>query len=234
MELSNEFVVPAAIDAAWVVLTDVERIAPCMPGARLEEVDGEDYKGVVKVKVGPVTVEYKGTARFIELDPAKHKAVLRASGRETRGQGNATATVTAQLSSEGEATRVSVLTELDITGRVAQFGRGMLADVSNKLLGQFVDRLESDVLGSLSGSDTGADAPHPSTGGSTANGASATGAAGDTPASTQPPAVTNHDDTLDLGRLMGASLLKKVVAPIGALLLGVALFLRRRRKAARS
>src|SRR5579872_6897625 len=138
MELSNEFVVPVAIDDAWAVLTDVERIAPCMPGARLESIEGDDFLGVVKVKVGPVTVEYKGTAQFLERDAEAHKAVLKASGRETRGQGNATATVTAQLSPEGESTRVAVTTELDITGRVAQFGRGMLADVSTKLLNQFV------------------------------------------------------------------------------------------------
>jgi hypothetical protein len=213
MELSNEFVVPVAIDDAWELLTDVERIAPCMPGARLESIEGDDFHGVVKVKVGPVTVEYKGTAQFLERDAEAHKAVLRASGRETRGQGNATATVTAELTSEGEATRVAVRTELDITGRVAQFGRGMLADVSTKLLGQFVDRLECDVLGAK-------DAP---SGDQSTEGT-------DSMAGAEPSAAP-EEDILDLGQLMGKSVLQRVVAPLLALALLVsAIFLRRRRK----
>ncbi len=148
MELTNEFSVNVPVDEAWDVLTDVTRIAPAMPGARLETVEGEEYRGVVKVKVGPVTAEYKGAATFLERDPVAHRAVLRAEGRETRGQGNATATITATLAPEGLGTRVLVVTDLSITGRAAQFGRGVLADVSNKLLGQFVTSLEKTVLGS--------------------------------------------------------------------------------------
>jgi len=147
MELTNEFSVNVPIDEAWDVLTDVTRIAPAMPGAKLETVEGDEYRGVVKVKVGPVTAEYKGAATFVERDAVAHRAVLRAEGRETRGQGNATATITALLVPEGTGTRVSVVTDLSITGRVAQFGRGVLADVSNKLLGQFVTSLEKTVLG---------------------------------------------------------------------------------------
>src|SRR5882724_8590096 len=146
MELSNEFVVPVAVDEAWVLLTDVERIAPCMPGAELQEIDGDEYRGVVKVKVGPITAQYKGKATFVEKDDAAHKAVLRAEGRDTRGQGNANATITATLVAEDGGTRVTVTTDLAISGRAAQFGRGVLADVSTKLLGQFVSRLESDLL----------------------------------------------------------------------------------------
>ena len=146
MELTNEFVVPVAVNEAWTLLTDVERIAPCMPGAELQEIDGEEYRGIVKVKVGPITAQYKGKATFVEKDDNAHKAVLRAEGRDTRGQGNANATITATLEPEGEGTRVKVVTDLAITGRAAQFGRGVMADVSTKLLGQFVDCLEKNVL----------------------------------------------------------------------------------------
>jgi carbon monoxide dehydrogenase subunit G len=147
MELSNEFVVPVKVDEAWGLLTDVERIAPCMPGAQLQEIEGEEYRGIVKVKVGPITAQYKGKARFVEKDDDAHRAVLRAEGRETRGQGNANATITATLATEGDGTRVKVVTDLAITGRAAQFGRGVMADVSTKLMGQFVDCLEKNVLG---------------------------------------------------------------------------------------
>jgi carbon monoxide dehydrogenase subunit G len=146
MELSNEFEVAMPVDDAWAVLTDIEKIAPCMPGAELREVEGEEFRGVVKVKVGPITASYKGVARFEELDVKAHKAVLKAEGRETRGQGNATALITATLSSSAKGTKVEVATDLAITGKVAQFGRGVLADVSGKLLDQFVHNLESTVL----------------------------------------------------------------------------------------
>ena len=146
MELTHEFSVSVPIDEAWAVLTDLERIAPCMPGAELQEVAGDEYRGVVKVKVGPMTAQYKGVASFRERDEANHRAVVRAEGRDTRGQGNASATVTATLVPEDGGTRVTLHTDLTITGKVAQFGRGVLADVSSKLLGQFVQALEADVL----------------------------------------------------------------------------------------
>src|SRR5438046_8104241 len=126
MELTNEFRVDVPVEEAWTILTDVERIAPCMPGAELQEIQGEEYRGIVKIKVGPITAQYKGKASFIEKDDANHKAVLRAEGRDTRGQGNANATVTATLESDGGGTKVSVVTDLAVTGRVAQFGRGVL------------------------------------------------------------------------------------------------------------
>jgi len=146
MELTNEFHVAAPIDRAWAILTDVELIAPCLPGAALEEIEGEEYRGGVKIKVGPITAQYKGKATFLEKDEVNHKAVLRAEGRDTKGQGNANATITATLVASGGGTDVKVVTDLHITGRVAQFGRGVLADVSAKLLGQFVDCLEHNVL----------------------------------------------------------------------------------------
>ncbi len=146
MELAHEFTVNTPIDQAWAVLTDVERIAPCMPGAELTEVDGDTYHGLVKVKVGPITAQYKGTASFVEKDEAAHRAVLKAAGRDARGQGNASATVTAVMTEQGDGTRVAITTDMTVSGRVAQFGRGVMADVTAKLLQQFVDNLEADVL----------------------------------------------------------------------------------------
>ena len=146
MELTNDFRVALPVERAWAVLTDVERIAPCLPGAQLQEIEGDEYRGIVKVKVGPITAQYKGMATFVSQDAESHVAVLRAEGRETRGQGNASATITATLTPDDGGTAVSVVTDLTITGRVAQFGRGVVADVSAKLLTQFVDNLERTVL----------------------------------------------------------------------------------------
>ena len=160
MELTNDFRVAVPPATAWSVLTDVERIAPCMPGAQLQEVEGDEYRGVVKVKVGPITAQYKGAATFVERDDANLKAVLKAEGRDTRGQGNASATITATLTPDGDGTRVNVVTDLHVTGKVAQFGRGVMADVSSKLLGQFVECLETTVLAAPSAGDAAA-APAP-------------------------------------------------------------------------
>src|SRR2546423_7608444 len=115
MELTNEFVVPVTVDDAWKLLTDVERIAPCMPGAELQEIEGDEYRGIVKVKVGPITAQYKGKATFVERDEDAGTAVLRAEGRDTRGQGNANATITAQLDPDGDGTKVTVTTDLAVT-----------------------------------------------------------------------------------------------------------------------
>jgi carbon monoxide dehydrogenase subunit G len=150
MELTNDFTVDVSVDEAWDVLTDLERIAPCMPGAELREVEGEDYHGVVKVKVGPITAEYKGKVTFVERDDGARRAVLRAQGREVRGQGHANAMITATLEPADASTRVSVVTDLTITGRVAQLGRGVLADVSNKLMSEFVESLEATLRPAVS------------------------------------------------------------------------------------
>jgi carbon monoxide dehydrogenase subunit G len=163
MELVNDFTVNVPVDEAWETLTDVERIAPCLPGAQLQEVEGDVYRGIVKVKVGPILAQFKGQATFVEKDEANHKAVLKAEGRDTTGKGNASALITALLEPQGDTlTKVTVATDLTITGKVAQFGRGALADVSTKLLGQFVDQLESTVLnqpGGGNGSGAPADQP---------------------------------------------------------------------------
>jgi carbon monoxide dehydrogenase subunit G len=146
MELSNEFEVPVPMDQAWEILTDLERIAPCLPGAQLQEVEGETYRGIVKIKVGPITAQYKGQAVIVQQDDEAHRVLLEATGRDTKGAGNATANVSAQLTARGDVTHVSVLTDLTVTGKVAQFGRGVLADVSAKLLDQFARNLESMVI----------------------------------------------------------------------------------------
>ena len=146
MRIDNEFTVGAPLEQAWAVLTDLEGIAPCMPGAVLTGRDGDTYSGKVKIKVGPVTSEYAGTAMFVEKDDAAHHAVIDSKGRDSRGAGNASAVITADLAaagSDGTTTTVTVSTDLKITGRIAQFGSGMINEVSRKLLGQFVNCLET-------------------------------------------------------------------------------------------
>ena len=146
MELSNDFEVSAPIEKVWEVINDVELIAPCLPGAQLEEVENDEYKGFVKVKVGPITAQYKGVAKFVEKDDSNHRVVIRGEGRDTRGAGNAAADITASLESTTEGTRVNVVTDLKITGKGAQFGRGVMADISKKLMSQFADNLSELVL----------------------------------------------------------------------------------------
>lgn len=145
MELMSSFTVAEPVDRAWAVITDLERVAPCLPGAALLGVEGDDYRGAVKVKVGPVTARYEGVARFAQRDDDKHHAVLRAEGRDTRGQGSASATIDLRLTSRGTGTEVVVVTDLELAGRAAQFGRGVIADVSGKLIGQFARRLEEEM-----------------------------------------------------------------------------------------
>lgn len=144
MDLHHEFVVEVPISEAWATLTDVERIAPCLPGAQLTEVEGDVYRGQVKVKVGPILAQFKGQASFASLDEAARVAVLKAEGRDTTGKGNAAATITARLTEvTPSSTKCVVDTDLSISGKVAQFGRGALADVSDRLLAQFVDNLNT-------------------------------------------------------------------------------------------
>ena len=147
MEINNAFEVKAPIDVAWATLTDLARIAPCLPGATLTSIEGDIYKGHVTVKVGPIVAKFGGQAIFQERNDAAHRAVLKGEGRDSTGKGNASAIITAQLESvDANTTRCTVNTDLTITGKIAQFGRGALADVSDKLLKQFVVNLESTVL----------------------------------------------------------------------------------------
>ncbi|MEV1157440.1 SRPBCC domain-containing protein [Micromonospora chokoriensis] len=143
MKISNEFAVAVPIEQAWSVLTDLEGLAPCLPGAQLTGVDGDVYRGRVKVKVGPVISEFAGTAQFVEKDDAAYRGVIDAKGRDARSTGNASALVTAQLQPDGDRTLVSVDTDLKISGKLAQFGSGMIKEVSSKLLAQFVANLEA-------------------------------------------------------------------------------------------
>jgi carbon monoxide dehydrogenase subunit G len=147
VELNNEFRVAVPAAKTWEVLTDVERVAPCLPGATLLSVDGDEFTGAVKVKVGPITVSYKGKAAFLEKDAAAQRVVLKANGKETRGNGNAAAVVTAQLKDEGDATSVVITTDLTISGKAAQFGRGVLGEVAGGLIAQFAKALEADIIG---------------------------------------------------------------------------------------
>lgn len=146
MEISNEFQVAVPIEQAWNVLLDIERIAPCLPGAQLQEIAGEEYRGIVKIKVGPITAQYRGVARIVEANIVDRRIVIRGEGRDTRGQGNASATVTALLVADGESTQVKIDTDLQVTGKVAQFGRGVMAEVSTKLIAAFVACLNDQVL----------------------------------------------------------------------------------------
>jgi carbon monoxide dehydrogenase subunit G len=206
VELNNEFRVAVPAAKTWEVLTDVERVAPCLPGATLLSVDGDRFTGAVKVKVGPITVSYQGIASFQEKDAEAQRVVLRAEGKETRGNGSATATVTAQLKDEGSesgpATRVVINTDLAISGKAAQFGRGVLADVAGNLIGQFAKSLEASVVG-----DAGA-VP-----GAAAGAASAPAAA----------AVTaDASPSVDLLKVVAAPVAKRAAPVLAGLAAGIA------------
>lgn len=211
MELTHDFTVHVPIDEAWRLLTDLERIAPCMPGAELQEIEGDEYRGIVKVKVGPITAQYAGVATFQSQDRAAGQLVVKAEGRDTRGQGSASATITASLAAAGDGTKVSVVTDLSVTGKVAQFGRGVLADVSSKLLSQFVDRLESEVLAAGQATPDASDGPA-----ATSAETAAVRAVHSKPA-----------EPVDLGSAAAAPLVKRVVPALGVLV--VVLWLIRRR-----
>lgn len=247
MQLDHEFTVPVPAAQAWPVLLDIDRIAPCMPGATITKVDGDDFEGTVKVKVGPITVTYGGSASFLEKDESARRAVIEARGRETRGSGTATARVTAQLFDEGEATRVVVNTDLSVTGKPAQFGRGVMSDVGGKLLGRFADCL----AGQLADSAPAPAAPVPAATGTAAataeEGAAESPAAApgpDAPAAVldAPPAAAARQaaaapaarpeaEAIDLMEAAGGAVAKRVAPVLGVLaLLAVILAVLRRRR----
>jgi len=199
MELHHEFTVPVPVDEAWRTLLDIERVAPCMPGASVEDYDGKTVTGSVKVKVGPITVTYRGTAVFEEQDESAHRMVLLASGRETRGQGTARATVTGTLAAQDGGTAVSVRTELTVTGRPAQFGRGVMAEVGDRLIGRFAACL-AERLGE----------PEPA------------------PEAVR-PAEEPDDEPLDLLRAIGVPVAKRVAVAVAAAVGVVVAFRRLRR-----
>ena len=224
MELKSEFRVGIPVEQAWSTLTDVEFIAPCMPGAQLTEVDGDEFKGGVKIKVGPITAQYKGAAKFVELDEANRRIVLEASGRDSRGAGNAAAEVTAEMTPDGDGTVVSIATDLKVTGKVAQFGRGVMADVTEKLMGQFVDSLEQKLseIGDQSDADAAADdAP--------ADDAEASDETGEASDSSGPRQIEMAEpEPVDLLETAGRPMLKRILAPLAVVVFF--LFNRRRRR----
>ncbi|CAN5629693.1 SRPBCC family protein [soil metagenome] len=198
MKLNNEFTVDVPVKDVWNVLLDLERITPCLPGASLTEETGErEYDGAMKVKLGPVTQQYKGTVKIQEADESAHRAVLRADGKDARGQGTASAAITSTLHEEGNgSTRVSVETDMQITGRAAQFGQGIQQQVSEKLLGRFADCLEEEIV-------NGGAAAGPS-----ANGASGEGQTG---AAQQGGGRQQEDvEALDLGEASRGAILEQI------------------------
>lgn len=230
-QLVNEFSVALPIEKAWKILTDVEMIAPCLPGATLEEIDGEVYTGSVKIKVGPIVASYKGKASFVEMDHANHKAVLKAEGRDTKGQGNASATITAELTPDGDNTKVKVTTDLAITGRVAQFGRGILSDVSSKLMGQFADGLEALIaVNAKPATEAQTTSPEDKPAGETSS--EGTVKSESTANVTGPRKIEHKEqDPVDLLGIAGGSLKKRLIpGGFGALVFVLFLLGRRRRK----
>ena len=157
MELEHSFTVPVPVDRAWDVLLDVERVAPCMPGATLDSVDGDDITGKIKVKVGPISMTYAGKASFTERNREAGVVTLEASGKETRGAGTASASVRSELTGDGDQTHVTVLTNLNVTGKPAQFGRGVMNEVSGKLIGIFADNLAKMIAAGDSGAPAAAE-----------------------------------------------------------------------------
>jgi carbon monoxide dehydrogenase subunit G len=197
MELHHEFTVPVPVGDAWGALLDIERVAPCLPGATVEEYDGKTVTGSVKVKLGPITVTYKGTAVFEEQNEAEHRMVLAASGRETRGQGTARATVTGTLQERDGTTAVSVRTDLTVTGRPAQFGRGVLAEVGDRLVGQFAQCLAQRLTEPAPREAAGAEEPGR--------------------VSREPVAGREEPEPLDLLRTAGVPVAKRAAVAAGAL-----------------
>ena len=212
MKITNQFTVSAPIERAWDVLSDLEQVIPLMPGAQLTGHEGDDYLGKVKVKVGPVTSEFSGKVHFVEQDRGQYRAVIDAKGKEMRGTGNAAATVTAQLREDGDRTGVTVDTDLKIVGKLAQFGSGMLQQVSEKLLGQFVESLEAELAAKSAPAPAGAAEAEPAGG----------------PRHAAPAA---EPEPIDLLQLAGGDQLKKY-GPVAVAVLAVLVLiwlLRRRR-----
>lgn len=235
IELDNSFTVPVPPEQAWDVLLDVERIAPCMPGATVTSVEGDEIAGQVKVKLGPLSLSYKGTAKFIEKDPATHTIAIEATGKETRGAGTASATVHASLKpddAEGQTT-VSIHTSLNVTGRPAQFGRSLLPEVSGKLIDQFAANLRALIDSTNRPAEAEPEAaPAQDAAAATGDAASTATAAGtaaatqSTAAPAQPVAQLQQEDSLNLIKLVGGPVLKRVLPVVLAAAL-IAIFQRR-------
>ena len=224
MKLENEFTVDAPVDEAWNVMLDLERVTPCLPGAALTEQEGDEYRGKMTVRLGPVKQEYNGTVGIEDTDEESHRAVLKADGKDARGQGTASATITSTLNEENGSTRVKVETDMQLTGRAAQFGRGVQQDVARKLLNEFAECLEREILG-----QNVQEEPEEATASSNGSDSSAAGSEN----SEQPRRrIIQHDEEvepLDLGAASYEAVLKRA-APVaaGAVLLAVVIWLIRR------
>jgi carbon monoxide dehydrogenase subunit G len=225
VELQHSFSVPVDVDRAWAVLVDIEQVAPCMPGAALDTVDGDEFTGSVKVRLGPIGITYKGKARFVEKDQVAHRAVIDAQGKDARGNGTASATVTATLHPQDDGTRVEVNTDLAITGKPAQFGRGVMVDVGNKLIGQFADCLAGKLAKPAGPAADGPAAAAPAA----VSGPPPPATQPDTP-QTSPEAPAEEVAPIDLMASAGPAVLKRL-APVALLLavLVLVIVLRRRR-----
>jgi uncharacterized protein len=213
MEFTNEFHVPSDIETTFETLTDLERVAPCLPGATLEEVDGDTYTGSVKVKVGPVTMTYRGEAQLVEKDAENKRGRIEAKGKESRGAGTANADVVAHLEETDDGTKVTVVTDLNITGKPAQFGRGVMAEVGTKIINTFADRLRTMIEEDEARATAPAAAEVAAGGEAVVTGAAAVGAEPAAPSGPrrieQQPG--REDDALDLMEVAGAATLKRVV-----------------------
>lgn len=214
MELKSDFEVSVGVDRAWEVLTNPELIAPCLPGARLDEVEGDEFRGAVKVRVGPISAEYRGKATMVELNRDDLRIVIRAEGRDTRGAGNAAADITALMEATSESsTKVEVTIDLKISGKVAQFGRGVLGDVSAKLMGKFVDNLE-EMLGESAEAEAGDDSADDEGGGESTEAEAAA-----------PEAAPAAPEAVDLLQALPRKL--RILSPIIAPVLALGLLLKR-------
>jgi carbon monoxide dehydrogenase subunit G len=217
VDLNHEFIVNVPVNDAWVILTDLERIAPCLPGAQLTEVEGDTYRGQVKVKVGPIVAQFKGQASFVSRDDVAHTASLKGEGRDTTGKGNASAIITAQLTSvTPTSTKCTVVTNLTISGKVAQFGRGALADVSDKLLAQFSENLNQLINSAPAETATTTSAP------AATRVPAATSAPAATAVAAASPEIRKIDSAevapLDLLGTAGAPLLKRAIPAVVVLI----------------
>jgi uncharacterized protein len=243
IELDNSFTVPVPPEQAWDVLLDVERIAPCMPGASVLSVDGDSVEGQVKVKLGPLSLTYKGTAKFVEKDQANYTIVLDASGKETRGAGTASATVNAVLKAGEEpgTTTAAIHTSLNVTGRPAQFGRSLLPEISGKLIAQFADNLAALIsagqpatvaataapeAGETEAGEAEAGAPEAGEVESEAAPGEAQGTASTAPAKAKHAAPPKQEDSLNAFKFVVVPVLKRVV-PVAAVGAALAIILRR-------
>lgn len=195
MELTNTFTIPTGIDEAWIAFNDPNQFAPCFPGATLSSTDADSFTGTVKVKLGPISLTYKGTGTYVERDEAAYKVIIDASGRDARGNGTASAKVTGTLAADGPSqTKVTMITDMKVTGRPAQFGRGVMADVSDKIIGQFASCL-SNKLGASSESASGSGAAASASSSASAGGSSSGGSA----VSTAAPATSGAPSTNGAG-----------------------------------